>query len=237
MKQQTLINHRTCTVYQSDEQPRTLLLQPVDGHDIKELDTELEWIAGHTTIPFRLIAIHINRWFDELAPWPAPPVFGKTPFGNGAPATLDTIQAIADEELQRMAMAGKPHASMVLGGYSLAGLFALWAGYQPRQSFDAIVAASPSVWYQDWLDYAAAHEPAAGAFYLSLGDREERSRTPLLTTIGTAIRRQQRLLDEAGVRNILEWNAGNHFQDNGLRTAKGFVWAMEAAACRSGHAG
>jgi hypothetical protein len=27
----------------------------------------------------------------------------------------------------------------------------------------------------------------------------------------------------------MEWNEGNHFQDNGIRTAKGFVWLIDNA--------
>ena len=226
MKQQVVINHRTCTVFQSSEQAQVLLVQPVDGHDLEELDAELDWISSNTNVPFRFIAVHVDRWFDELAPWPAPPVFGKTPFGNGAAKTLECLLHIVDEELGKLNAQDGANVRVILGGYSLAGLFALWTGYQAGQAFDAVVAASPSVWYKDWLDYAAAHVPQAKAFYLSLGDREERSRTPILTTIGTAIRRQQQLLDEAHVANVLEWNPGNHFQDNGVRTAKGFVWAM-----------
>lgn len=227
MKQQIEILDKSCTVYQRGEAPKMLLLQPVDEHDREELDTEMEWIVGHTTVDFRFIAVHVDRWFDELAPWPAPPVFGKTPFGNGAAKTLDSLRQVVSEEQQRMATSVEAMMKVIIGGYSLAGLFALWAGYQPDQPFDAVVAASPSVWYQDWLDYAAAHQPLSGTFYLSLGDREERSRTPILTTIASAIRRQQQLLEQAHVVNTLEWNSGNHFQDNGQRTAKGFVWTME----------
>lgn len=227
MKQQIEILDKSCTVYQRGDVPQMLLLQLVDEHDREELDTEMEWIVSHSTVDFRFIAVHVDRWFDELAPWPAPPVFGKTPFGNGATKTLDSLRQIVGEEQQRMAASVETPIKVIIGGYSLAGLFALWAGYQSDQPFDAVVAASPSVWYRDWLDYAAVHQPQSDAFYLSLGDREERSRTPILTTIATAIRRQQQLLEQAHIVNVLEWNPGNHFQDNGQRTAKGFVWAMK----------
>ena len=227
MKQQIEILDKSCTVYQRGDVPQMLLLQLVDEHDREELDTDMEWIVSHSTVDFRFIAVHVDRWFDELAPWPAPPVFGKTPFGNGATKTLDSLRQIAGEEQQRMAASVETPIKVIIGGYSLAGLFALWAGYQSDQPFDAVVAASPSVWYRDWLDYAAVHQPQSDAFYLSLGDREERSRTPILTTIATAIHRQQQLLEQAHIVNVLEWNPGNHFQDNGQRTAKGFVWAMK----------
>lgn len=163
MKQQIEILDKSCTVYQRGDVPQMLLLQLVDEHDREELDTEMEWIVSHSTVDFRFIAVHVDRWFDELAPWPAPPVFGKTPFGNGATKTLDSLRQIAGEEQQRMAASVETPIKVIIGGYSLAGLFALWAGYQSDQPFDAVVAASPSVWYQDWLDYAAVHQPQSDA--------------------------------------------------------------------------
>lgn len=46
-----------------------------------------------------------------------------------------------------------PHKTYYLGGYSLAGLFSLWAAYQTNL-FAGIAAASPSVWFPGFLDYA-----------------------------------------------------------------------------------
>lgn len=136
MKQQIEILDKSCTVYQRSDVPQMLLLQLVDEHDREELDTEMEWIVSHSTVDFRFIAVHVDRWFDELAPWPAPPVFGKTPFGNGATKTLDSLRQIAGEEQQRMAASVETPIKVIIGGYSLAGLFALWAGYQTDQPFD-----------------------------------------------------------------------------------------------------
>ncbi len=36
----------------------------------------------------------------------------------------------------------------------------------------------------------------------------------------------QDLLIASSTPSTLEWNEGNHFQDNGLRTAKGFAWVI-----------
>ena len=181
------------------------------------MDQEVEAIAQATGARFVLVAVHIARWFDELPPWDAPPVFGKRPFGHGAPATLQSILDIIDH-LRSSGLVSSPDCPTILGGYSLAGLFALWAGYQ--HPFDGIVAASPSIWYPQWLDYAALHTPLSAAFYLSSGDREARSRTLIMTTVSQCIRRQHDLLIASSTPSTLEWNEGNHFQDNGLRTAK-----------------
>ena len=61
---------------------------------------------------------------------------------------------------------------IILGGYSLAGLFALWASTQTNL-FYGIAAASPSVWFPGWMEFEQQHPVQAQHIYLSLGDREE----------------------------------------------------------------
>ncbi len=62
--------------------------------------------------------------------------------------------------------------------------------------------------------------------YLSLGDREEKTRNPVMATVGDRIREAHVLMKERGVNCILEWNEGNHFRDADLRTAKAFAWVL-----------
>ena len=170
----------------------------------------------------------MKKWNEELTPWPAPPVFGKTPFGDGAQATLDKITSVIKEQsrfLSGDAPAQGDLSRVVLGGYSLAGLFSLWAG--TRLPFGAIMSASPSVWYKDWLGYAKSHPSLSPHVYLSLGDREHRSKTAIMATVNDCINRQHDLLLGQGVDTELHMNPGNHFQDNGKRTAMGLAWCIE----------
>ena len=44
----------------------------------------------------------------------------------------------------------------VIGGYSLGGLFSLWAAAQ-TDSFRAVAAASPSVWIRNWQAFSEQH--------------------------------------------------------------------------------
>lgn len=211
----------------SDDSPKVLLVQPVDSHDMEELETEAAYLRAHSPLPFRLVAMRVKKWNEELTPWPAPPVFGKTPFGDGAQATLDKIIGLINEQSPFPCDNGQAHGDLsrvVLGGYSLAGLFALWAG--TRQPFGAIVSASPSVWYKDWLGYAETHPSLSPHVYLSLGDREHRSKTAIMATVNDCINRQRDLLRGQGVDTELHMNPGNHFQDNGMRTAMGFTWCV-----------
>jgi len=122
---------------------------------------------------------------------------------------------------------------LILGGYSLAGLFALWTAYQ-TDLFSGIVAASPSVWYPGWMDYAQTNQAKTSAVYLSLGDREERTRNPVMRTVGDKIRGQSDLLAAQGIQSTLVWNEGNHFVDSEKRTAMGFAWIINTLSASGG---
>ena len=74
-----------------------------------------------------LVNVGVDLWEENFSPWCAPRVFAKGPnFGDGAQKTLDTLinQIIPWTESELT----EPPAYRVLVGYSLAGLFSLWAG-------------------------------------------------------------------------------------------------------------
>ena len=198
----------------------TVLLQPVTEGEAGSLElefAEISKLSGRDD--FCLTVVVIDDWDLDLSPWEAPPVFGDQAFGSGAEETLKYITGSLLPEFEA--------GTVYLGGYSLAGLFSLWAGYQ-TDVFAGIAAASPSVWFPDWIDYAADRNVLASDIYLSLGDKEERTRNPVMRTVGDSIRRQLDILDDdPSCRNcILEMNPGNHFRDPDLRTARGFAWLL-----------
>lgn len=215
-----------------------ILVQPVDENEWELLDTETAMIReGMESCEFCLAAFLIKDWNRELSPWVAPPVFGKEGFGDGAEETLSFITegllpgllGREKEEITRdqLELSGK---RIVLGGYSLAGLFALWAAHR-TDLFKGIAAVSPSVWFPGWDRYSAEHEILAEGVYLSLGDKEEKTKNAVMAKVGDAIRQQyEELLSGAVCKKcVLEWNQGNHFTDPERRTAKGFVWTMKNA--------
>ena len=125
------------------------------------------------------VNVGVDLWEENFSPWCAPRVFAKGPnFGDGAQKMLDTLinQIIpwAESELT------KPPAYRSLVGYSLAGLFSLWAGVSqqvargcqpntatapqlsalaaphvdaPAATFQRIGAVSGSFWFPGLLDY------------------------------------------------------------------------------------
>lgn len=216
-----------CLVLHEPE-PRALLVQPVEQEEIaarKGLIEEVGMIAAAVDVPLAVVFIGIADWNQQLSPWQAPAVFGKADFGAGAAETLQHIEKLLPELKRRYDLSDD--APVLLGGYSLAALFSLWSAYESK-SFRAIAAASPSVWFPGWLDYAKAHKPQADIIYLSLGDREDKTRNPIMRTVSICIQEQHALLQtEPILKTTLAWNPGNHFQHPEQRCAKGFIWCME----------
>ena len=101
----------------------------------------------------------------------------------------------------------------------------MWAAYR-TDVFCAVAAASPSLWFPDFYEFMEKNEIKTEKVYLSLGDREEKTRNPVMATVGERIRKAHVLLKEHNVNCILEWNEGNHFKDADIRTAKAFAWVM-----------
>jgi len=195
-----------------------ILIQPVDDHDLALLESQVKAIKRLAYTHFCLLAVKVNNWNTDLSPWQAPAVFGKADFGDGA---LQTLHEIVD--LCRAADKGK---TFHIGGYSLAGLFALWAAYQ-TDLFAGVAAASPSIWFPGFTDYMRSHTIKSKAVYLSLGDSEEKTRNPAMSKVGDCIRESHEILNSQGIQCTLEWNKGNHFMNPDRRTAKAFAWVMK----------
>ena len=192
-----------------------VLLQPVDGHDLAQMEEELAAVRADTAADFRLDAFRVENWNRDLSPWKAPAAFGREDFGGGAEGTLaEILRTCADRT-----------KVYFIGGYSLAGLFALWAAYR-TDLFRGIAAASPSVWFPGFPDFMKAHAIRSPHVYLSLGDKEEKTRNPVMAPVGKNIREAFALLRNQGTDCTLEWNEGNHFRDAALRTAKAFAWVL-----------
>lgn len=217
---------RTCYVT-CDDKPEYLLVQPVDDHDLEEMAQEMAYIRMHSDKSFCFVAVKVIDWNAELSPWPAPPVLGDAAFAGKAHDFLTLLcDSILPEIMRKYHLPGD--IKTILGGYSLAGLFALWAGTQIGQ-FAGIAAVSPSVWFPGWLDYLNDACMQTDAVYLSLGGKEEKTRNPVMATVGDNIRAMPKILmRHASALSVkLEWNPGGHFRNAGIRTAKGFVNVMK----------
>ncbi len=100
-REEKMIGGKRCIIL-ADGAPEVLLVEPMDEQDLAFLDRETEVLKAGTDRPFALVALVIEAWNRELTPWGAEPVFGKEPFGDGAPATLRLIEEELIPEVQRM---------------------------------------------------------------------------------------------------------------------------------------
>lgn len=212
-----------CRIY-GEVHAEYLLLQMTGEHELQSMDHEVMAIA-QSSQNFLFAAVPVKSWNDELSPWKSPAVWGKESFGGNAAGTLRFLTEQVIPTLKQQ-FALPRNVRIVLGGYSLAGLFALWASTQTAL-FSGVAAASPSVWFPGWMEFEQQHPIQAQRIYLSLGDREERTRNAAMAAVGDNIRTLHSRLAERGADCILEWNSGGHFKDADLRTARAFRWAME----------
>ena len=183
MKQRAeIIEKKDCLIF-ADEQPQVLLIQPLGKHERERIDDEVRMICEATSIPFVLCAFTVDNWEAELTPWDEPLVSRRGPVSACAEDTLSYVC----EKLVPLLIQRYGHLPIILGGYSLAGLFSLWAGYE-RNCFDAVAGVSPSVWIRGWKEYMTTHLIRTKAVYLSLGDREEHARNQTFAQVGNHIR-------------------------------------------------
>ena len=114
-----------------------------------------------------------------------------------------------------------------IAGYSLAGLFALYSICQTDR-FSRVASMSGSLWFPGIKEYVASHEPKQqpDCIYFSLGDRESRTRNPMLKTVGQNTEEIQGGYQARGIDTVFQLNSGNHYDHAAERTAAGICWLL-----------
>ena len=219
----SIISGRECFIWDSAK-PRYILIQTLGNHERGIFDRTAELISKACGAPFVLAAFQVFDWDLDLTPWHDDAINRKPEVGT---MTGDTLNYVTESLLPALE-AEYGILPVILGGYSLGGLFALWSSMQTDR-FAAIAAASPSLWIRDWLDYAKNNPVKASKVYLSLGDREEHVKNHAIKRVGDCVRAEYELLKaQLGNENCtLEWNQGGHFQDGDIRLASAFTWCIK----------
>lgn len=228
-REEFLLGGRACQIWAEEAVlaghagAQCLLVQTMGRHERPSIKQEVSLIAGGAG-PWVMAFFEVYDWATDLTPWPDPKIDRNPEVGRHAEETLDfvtnTLVPALTERFGPM--------PVILGGYSLGGLFALWASMHTDR-FAAVAAASPSLWIRDWLPYAQVHPVLTSAVYLSLGDREEHVRNAAIARVGDCVRRQYALLQgQLGESACtLRWESGGHFSDNDARLARAFSWCIE----------
>ena len=136
--------------HMSSDTPLIFLL--AGGEDPDAVWKETRRLTGRD---FCLAAFPVVDWGNALSPWKTEKVFrGGKDFGDGADETIRELEHTIVPELKRVL--GCPEMPCIVAGYSLAGLFSVYALYRTA-AFSGAVSASGSLWFPGFLDYAASH--------------------------------------------------------------------------------
>ena len=172
---------------------------------------------------FSLLSVGGLDWNRDMSPWECAPVMAQDEgYAGGADSYLSLLlEEILPEGLKRL-----PESPSWIGiaGYSLAGLFALYALYR-TDIFARAASMSGSLWFPGFGDFVRSHDMkrAPEKLYLSLGDKEAKTRNPYLKTVQENTEAAVQLYRDMGLDVTWELNPGNHFRDAELRSAKGIL--------------
>ena len=176
--------------------------------------------------PFTLVAVSDLDWNHDMAPWDSPPAFKNAdPCTGGADDYLwllaEEIIPAAEKEL------GDVPRWRGIAGYSLAGLFALYAIYQ-TDLFSRAGSMSGSLWFPGMKEYIFSHEPKRwpDRMYFSLGDKESKTKNPILRTVQENTEEICAYYQHKGIDTVFQLNPGNHFVQSVERTAAGIAWML-----------
>lgn len=174
-----------------------------------------------------LVAVSGLAWDHDMAPWDIPPISANdTPCTGGAGAYLRLLLEKIMPEAED-ALPGKT-AWRGIAGYSLAGLFAVYAVYQ-TDVFSRIGSISGSLWFPGIREYIFSHTLCRkpDCMYFSLGDKESRTRNPFLKCVQENTEAIRAFYERQGINTAFQLNPGNHFKDGALRTAAGIQWIVD----------
>ena len=174
-----------------------------------------------------LLVIGGLDWNHDLSPWNCPQIYkDDAPFTGGAD---DYLKLLLERILpDAMSIVSGTPSFTAITGYSLAGLFALHAMYK-CDAFSRAASVSGSLWFPDFREFALTHEmpKRPSKLYLSLGDKEAKTRNPYMKTVQENTELLAKHYKEIGIDVTFELNPGNHFRDADLRTAKGIKAILE----------
>ena len=198
------------------------------AHGDKQGEHVASLMAEHLgDMPWTLVAYEAENWNRNYSPWALASLKSEAEFTGGAKETLVWLTDKCIPYIENNLPCGA--SSRMIGGYSLSGLFSLFAFYESRM-FDGVASCSASLWYPGWKEYAAGQSaPEGSGVYLSLGRKEEKTRNRKMASVGDMTRWQyeQLQLDMDVHACELIWHNGGHFADVDHRIAQGFIWLIE----------
>ena len=164
-------------VYRSNVKDATTIYF-LDGDQFEEPFNH--WIRKHQPA-LNFVLLNANNRTDNYTPWPRQ-ASETLPmdFGGKAEEQLSFITTHVIPFCESKYAFASSEEKRVIGGYSLGGLFSLYAAVNTNL-FGTALSCSSSLWFPDFLDYLKEHpfKAAHPKLYMSVGDQEGTTATNL----------------------------------------------------------
>lgn len=219
----TIIDGKRITVFRNENRESPIIYANMVTDAGQEVLDECRKLGCK---PFHFVTVTNLRWDEELSPWAHEPVVSKNDRFTGE---AEQYLRFMKEKIIPFAESTIEPSCRIIAGYSMGGLFALYAPYR-TDLFSKAVSASGSVWYPEFVSFVKSHDfvKKPDAVYLSLGDKESRTRNPFLRQTEACMKELHSVYRENGINTVFELNPGNHYKDAAYRLAKGITWALKA---------
>ena len=215
--------NKAVTIFPGSEPDRPVIYLNTFGDEGEQVFQELQ---AHGCPDFNLAVIGNLEWNHDMVPWDIPSISEKdAAFTGGADEYLNFLIGRIIPEAERE-IKGKP-VWRGLAGYSLAGLFAVYAVCRTELCPRA-ASMSGSLWFPGIKDYILSHgeEVKAEHIYFSLGDRENRTRNRTMKCVRENTEEIETFLKSRGKDTVFQLNPGGHFNNTVKRSAAGIRWLL-----------
>ena len=220
---QTIINGRNIDIFLGNNPESPIIYLNTFSDEGRKV---YEVVQAADCPPFTLVAISDLDWNHDMVPWDSPPAFKNAELCTGG---ADDYLRLLTEEIIPTAEKEITEAPSWRGivGYSLAGLFALYSIYR-TDLFSRVGSMSGSLWFPGMKDYIFSHElkRQPDHMYFSLGDKESKTRNPILRSVRQNTEEIQAFYQSRGIDTVFELNPGNHYTHTAERTAAGIAWLL-----------
>ena len=175
-----------------------------------------------------VVSVPVRTWNDALTPWEAAALRRGAPrFGGKAAATLTELRETVVPLVEAQTGARRP-AHRAICGYSLGGLFALYA-FTGDRIFSACACLSGSLWYEGFVDYLRdlPFDGTGKHAFFSLGKKEPKAGAPIMRGVQDNMEACAEILRERGCEATCSLGPGSHMQHHRERFETGLA-ALES---------
>lgn len=184
---------------------------------------------------FTLVTINGLAWEHDMTPWGIPPVSAEAaPCTGGAEEYLRLLTGEILPRAEREISGGVRWRG--LAGYSLGGLFAVFALYR-TELFARAASVSGSLWFPQFREYVLSHEMKGcpECLFFSLGDREARTGNPYLRLVQQRTEEIEAFCRKKGLDTTLQMYPGGHGKNVVQRTGQGILWILNRKESQERH--